>query len=149
MSADRQKAFDDLGKCLERYQESTDDDLKSGLERFWSTEGGKIVKATGSTYTENAFSLPFREDYNVLWNKKYSLLPPKIPVNNRKEIERIKIPTLVIACKNDFCHPFERSEDLYRTISGAELVEIPSKDEDGKQHQEMINGSIRRFIDLQ
>ena len=146
MSADRQKAYDDLGRCLECYQESTDDDWKLWIEHFWSTEGGKNVKAARSTYTENAFSLPFREDYNVLWNKKYSLLPPQIPVSNREEIERIMIPTLVIACKNDFCHPFECSEKLYHTIPGSEIIEIPSKDEDGKRHQEMINSSIRRFL---
>lgn len=65
MSTDRRKAFDDLGKCLECYQESMDDDGKTGLERFWSTEGGKIVKATGSTYTKNVFTQLFCEDYNT------------------------------------------------------------------------------------
>lgn len=146
MPADRQKAFDDLGRCLERYHESIDGDWKSGLERFWCTEGGKIVEATGSAYTKNAFTRPFREDYNILWNKKYSLLPPQIPVNNREEIEGLMIPTLVIACKNDFCHPFEYGEKLYRTIPEARIIEIPSKDEDEKRHQEMINSSIRQFI---
>lgn len=148
MDADRQLAYRDLGECLAQMKENENagTDWEKWAGHFRESAGGHIVEATGSEYTRNAFEIPFREDFNVRWNRKFGILPPLAPVNGEEMLYSLKIPVLIIGCRNDFCHPFERSLALHERISGSLMKEVPSKDEDSRQHRDLINRYMREFL---
>lgn len=136
MSQAVQTAYRDLGLALKEKDE----------ELFWNSEGGKIVKGLGSAYSEGAFSGPFKETPQLANWQKFLLLPPSAPVRSVSEIEALKVPAVVIACRGDFCHPFEMGEYMKEHLDGAVLYEIPGKDVDAAEHKRLSNRYFREFL---
>lgn len=135
MSRDVQKAYHDLGTCLH----------EGGLNAFCETEGWRIAK-NASEYTKNAFLIPFHEEANIRNWQKFLILPSKTPISGPEELRRIRIPTAILANKNDLCHPFEYGVYLQGMIPGSTLTEIPAKDADSALHRKMLNEAVRRMI---
>ena len=136
MSGDVTQAYRDLGLALKEKDEAA----------FWASEGGKIVTATGSAYTKGAFAGPFSEEPQLKNWQKFLLLPPKAPVRDISEIASLRIPVMILACRGDFCHPYERGEYMHEHIQGSVLYEIPSKDVDPAAHKVLSNRYFREFI---
>lgn len=135
MEEDRRKAYADMGNCLR----------EGGIEAFYKTEGWNIVKEP-SAYTRNAFTCTFEDTSCLKYWQKYLILPNKVPVKNVEEIRRIQSPTVILANKNDFCHPFEYGIHIHNLISNSRFFEIPDKDQDGTGHNKEINRIIREEI---
>jgi pimeloyl-ACP methyl ester carboxylesterase len=64
------------------------------------------------------------------------------PNHDRAEWRAIKVPTLVLANRQDPIHPFEYGETLAREIPGAEFKELTPKSVNVEQH----NAEVQRFI---
>ena len=58
------------------------------------------------------------------------------------------MPVVILANRNDLCHPFAYGEDLHAAIPGSVFVEIPDKDRDSSGHRQMINRVIREHIPM-
>ena len=59
----------------------------------------------------------------------------------------IAVPTLVIGHTDDPFHPWPIAETTAARISGAQLVQVPSKDRDSRRFGEEIDLAIRSFLD--
>ena len=115
------------------------DALRQGdPEAFRNSEGGKIVAET-TPYTKNAFAIPFREAPNLRNWRKYILLPAQAPIPSLKALNAITVPVRVLACENDFCHPYVYGKLVADAIPGAVLIPIPDKDTDPAEHKRLIN----------
>ena len=111
---------------------------------FLNSEGWNIVNQT-TAYTRSTFLHTFNEEVNVQEWQKFSILPSKTPHNSIAEIENIYIPTTILACRNDFVHPYEYGEYYHQHLKNSVLVEIPSKDEDSIKHREIMNQEIYKL----
>lgn len=139
MSADVTQAYKDLGLALREKDEAA----------FWKSEGGEIVSATGSAYTKGAFTGPFSEEPQLKNWQKFLLLPLTAPVRDVSEIEEIRVPVMILACRGDFCHPYERGEYMHAHIQGSILYEIPGKDVDPAAHKALSNRYFREFFEAE
>ena len=125
-------------------------DLAQALQQqdkqlFLQSSGWKIVNET-TEYTRNTFLHTFNEPINVKEWQKFAILPTKSPFHSIEELKTINMPTTILACKNDFVHPFEYGEYFHQYIVKSILIEIPSKDVDSKKHREMINQTIQSIF---
>lgn len=135
MSEKVRKAYEDLGMSLR----------EKSIERFYETEGWKIVKEP-SAYTRNAFVTPFTDEACLKYWEKYLILPEKTPVNDEKQLERLDMPVYILANRNDLCHPYERGIWLHEHIQGSFFAELPDKDTDPQKHKQLSNEVIRKMI---
>ena len=135
MSREVIQAYKDLGLALKENDEAA----------FKASEGGKIVAATGSAYTKGAFAGPFSEEPQLKNWQKFLILPPSAPVQDISNIEALQIPVMILACRGDFCHPYEFGEYMHAHIKGSIMYEIPGKDEDTAAHKELSNRYFREF----
>lgn len=135
MEEDRRKAYADMGKCLQ----------EGGIEAFYKTEGWEIVKEP-SAYTRTAFTCTFEDPCCLKHWQKFLILPSKAPVKTVEDLQGIQMPAVIIANKNDFCHPFVYGLRLHELIKGSEFFEIPDKDLDGAAHNREINRIMQRKL---
>ncbi len=136
MFRDITQAYKDLGLALREKNEAA----------FWDSEGGRIISATGSVYAKGAFTGPFSEEPQLKNWQKFLLLPPTAPVRDLSEIESIRIPAMILACRGDFCHPYELGEFMHAHIPGSVLYEIPGKDVDPAEHKKLSNRYFREWM---
>lgn len=68
------------------------------------------------------------------------------PNADRREWNSIRVPTLVLANRQDPIHPFEYGEALAQAIPGAELKEITSKSASLEQHGADVQKFIEAFL---
>ena len=122
------QAFRDLGYALQQGSQ----------EAFLKSEGGKIVAET-TPYTKNAFAIPFREAPNLKNWRKYLLLPEQAPIPSLEALKAVSVPARVLACENDFCHPYAYGKLVADAIPGAVFIPIPDKDTDPAEHRRLIN----------
>ncbi|MBU6400080.1 MAG: alpha/beta hydrolase [Verrucomicrobia bacterium] len=69
-------------------------------------------------------------------------IPRDRPCRDLQELKAIRVPTLVLANRDDPVHPFEYGEALTATIPGAELREITAKSLSAERH----GADVQRFI---
>lgn len=135
MSPEVRRAYRDMGEALR----------SGGLERFHGSEGWQIVSQKGN-YTRNAFTAPFGDPASVRGWQKYLILPEQAPFSSLSDLESLTMPTTVLACRNDFCHPYAYGERIAERIPYAHFCEIPDKDSDGAGQKRRINEEIRRLF---
>lgn len=137
MSADVRTAYADLGHALR--------DRSS--EGFMNSRGWELVRDQGN-YTVNAFTGVFREELGPDQWKRYLIMPEKAPMRALEDAGGIRVPTMILANRNDFCHPFEYGRRLHEAIPSSLFYEIPDKDTDPKLHRRMSNDLLRELIAL-
>ncbi len=115
-------------------------------EQFLQSRGYRYVRDI-SEYTRNSFLKPFDEEYNVRVYEKYTFIPELVPIQSKEVLKTIRVPVEIIACKNDFCHPYEYGVALHELIPGSHFTEVPDKDTDQVTHERMINDVIRKMIE--
>lgn len=135
MSCEVQKAYHDLGMALK----------EGGIEAFCQTRGWEIA-AKASAYTRNAFLSPFQDTASVKNWQKFLILPGKAPAASAKSLRELGIPVVILANKNDLCHPYAYGEYLHEMIPHSLLTEIPDKDTDSTAHRQMINQAVRNML---
>jgi pimeloyl-ACP methyl ester carboxylesterase len=73
-------------------------------------------------------------------------IPTDAPNRDRAEWQRVKVPTLVLANRQDPIHPFEFGEILAREIPGAEFHELTSKSASVERYREDSQRFIAEFL---
>ncbi len=137
MSAAVQTAFHDLGTCLR----------EGGLEAFYQTEAWSIVSEP-SAYTRNAFVSMFEDESSRKNWQKFQILPGKTPIPSLEVLSELSMPILILANRNDLCHPFEYGTYLQSYMKHAIFGELPDKDRDAAGHKEGVNRAIREWMKM-
>ena len=137
MGEDVKQAFQDLSHALE----------EGGAEAFQKTKGWDIVKGP-SAYTRNSFLNPFENPVNKKNARIYRTMPDQTPILDVRVLEKLTMPVVILACKNDLCHPFSYGKMLHAHIKGSMFLEIPDKDTDEAGQRRMINETIERIMRL-
>ena len=117
------------------------------IDAFYASAGWETVSQQ-SPYTRNAFLSTFQDEDCLKNWQKYQLLPPQTPFQAPEELKRLHMPVVVLANRNDFCHPFAYGGYMKEHIPGAELREIPDKDADAAGHRQSVNDALRYLLSL-
>lgn len=118
---------------------------KKGQELFKQSEEYREVLRRWPD-AANSLALQFenpRADETAL---KLERIIQDTPCHDRREWERINVPTLVLANRLDPMHPYEFGEELARRIPRAELREITSKSVSLKQHGVDVQRALEDFL---
>jgi len=71
-----------------------------------------------------------------------------VPVWTLQEWSSIRIPTLILANRQDPIHPYELAEAMARRIPGARLAELTPKSVSVPAHQADVQRHVERFLRL-
>ena len=73
-------------------------------------------------------------------------IPRDAPCRDLAELTAIRVPTLVLANRQDVIHPFSYGQTLARKIPGAQFREITSKNESPERHAADVQGALGEFL---
>ncbi len=118
---------------------------KGDRQGFLATPEYAAVKGL-SAYTAGAFAAYFGDGASVRHWRKFVLLPASAPFEEPGQLGGIGMPTLVVANRNDYVHPFAYGEYFARQIPGARLHEIPDKDSDPAGHRAALNARLKELL---
>jgi pimeloyl-ACP methyl ester carboxylesterase len=74
-------------------------------------------------------------------------LPREKILDNFDNVNRLQVPTLVIATKQDPIHVFEWGQKLAKSIPDAQFKEVTPKSANTEQHVKEVQESISQFIE--
>ncbi|MBI3850358.1 MAG: alpha/beta hydrolase [Verrucomicrobia bacterium] len=120
---------------------------KRGHEMFVQTETYQNIR---SRFPDTANSLltqfnhPRAEETVV----KLERIPNDAPSRDVGELGKIRVPTLVLANRQDPIHPFEYGEILARAIPNAEFKELTSKSMSLERHELEVQQYIEGFLKM-
>lgn len=77
---------------------------------------------------------------------KLERIPMDAPSLSREEWKSIRVPTLVLANRQDPIHPYEYGEILAKTIPDAEFRELTAKSVNLKRHGEDVQRFLEEFL---
>jgi pimeloyl-ACP methyl ester carboxylesterase len=77
---------------------------------------------------------------------KLERIPSDAPCRSLDELKSIRVPTLVLANRQDPVHPLEYGEILSRAIPGATFREIAAKSVSPEQHAADVQAGIEAFL---
>jgi pimeloyl-ACP methyl ester carboxylesterase len=77
---------------------------------------------------------------------KLERIPRFVPKHSRADWRTIRVPTLVLANRQDEIHPFAFGEALAREIPNAQLVEITPKSISVERHCTDVRRAIDGFL---
>jgi pimeloyl-ACP methyl ester carboxylesterase len=72
-------------------------------------------------------------------------LPADVP-HPREEWAKLRVPALVVACRDDRLHRFEVAEALAAGLPGARLVEAASRHTDPAHHKQDVQRAVEAFL---
>ena len=112
-----------------------------GLERFKETE---VYREALREWPDVAASLAAQFEHPDIEQSAFKLeqIINDRPNADRREWRTIRVPTLVLANRQDPIHPFEYGEVLASLIPGAEFQEVTSKSVSKERH----GAEVQRFI---
>jgi len=119
----------------------------AGLDRFRHSDDYLEIKRQFPDAAESLakqFEEPRAEDAFV----RLERLPADAPNRDRREWTSIKMPTLVLASRQDPIHPFEFGEILAQFIPRAVFKEITPKSVSREQHEADVQKAIAEFLNL-
>ena len=90
----------------------------------------------------NAFNLPDIEHRIVLLDR----IPRDQPYASLGELAALRVPTLVLANRQDPVHPYEVGEAIAAAIPGAEFMELTAKSVSPDQHNADVQRCIEGFL---
>jgi pimeloyl-ACP methyl ester carboxylesterase len=118
---------------------------KRASELFRETELYRAVRRDSSDAAESLlrqFEDPHIEERYV----RLERIARDSPYRSLKELERISVPTLILASRQDPIHPFTFGEILAKTIAGAEFLELTAKSIDKDRHVAEVQDFIASFL---
>ena len=118
---------------------------KDDRDGFLKTSEYAFLKGL-SAYTSGTFAASFDDKASVRYFHKFLILPAYAPFESEDELKSIHVPTVVIANRNDYVHPYAYGEYYAGLIPGAHLYEIPDKDSDPKGHTSALNAHLKEFL---
>lgn len=120
---------------------SINDKKSAFMETPIYKEMNNQAKYAGSTLLSQ-----FDYQYAKETSKKLVKLPNDAPNFDRNEWREIKVPTLILASKQDPIHPFEYGPLLNAFIDESVFKEITPKEVSGQQHNEDSYKNIIEFL---
>lgn len=67
-------------------------------------------------------------------------------MDSLEALRSLSVPAMILANRNDFCHPFAYGEILRKWIPGALFREIPDKDSDPAGHKRQVNRAAAELM---
>lgn len=133
------KVFLEIASLLRRHG------AFEGARRFAATPGFERIQAASP---DNARSLlgQFAEPRAVETVAKLEAIPRYAPTFRESDWGRIRVPTLVIANRDDVIHPFAFAEHYASAIPGATLRELTPKSRNRDQHAVDTRRHITEFL---
>jgi pimeloyl-ACP methyl ester carboxylesterase len=116
-----------------------------GAEEFERSEAHRELE---QTYPASAESLrsQFREPRAAEAVIRLERIPRDCPCRDRVAWASIEVPTLVLANRADFIHPFGYGVELASAIPSATLCEVTPKAVSPRLHVSDIRAAIRDFV---
>ena len=119
---------------------------RRGREEFLKSAAYKKIQSEvpdAAISLLNQFNHPRAEETVI----KLERIPGDAPNRDLAELARIRVPTLVLANRQDPIHPFEYGEIVARSIPGAEFEEITSKSVSIPRHEEDVQRALADFLE--
>lgn len=88
----------------------------------------------------------FNDSASLKCYQKFNILPKSQPFSELKDLNKIKIDTLIVSNHNDPIHPYEYGEIISENINNSKFIEITSKDIDKNKHIAELNLNINKFL---
>ena len=88
----------------------------------------------------------FEEPAALRYPEKFARIPVQAPFESLDALKEIKVPTLVLANRQDSIHPFHSSELIHEAIKGSVFHEIACKKADRKGYYHDLDVYINEFI---
>ena len=88
----------------------------------------------------------FNDSASLKYYQKFNLLPKSQPFSELKDLNKIKIDTLIVSNHNDPIHPYNYGEIILKNINNSKFIEITSKDIDKNKHIAELNLNINKFL---
>ena len=118
---------------------------QQGLELFKQTEAFAAVRAAAPEAAESLAG-QFGEARAVDALERLYRLPNDVPNRSREEWAGIRVPTLVLATRQDPVHPFDYAEALAHAIPGAVLKELTPKSVSAERYRRETQTHLGEFL---
>jgi pimeloyl-ACP methyl ester carboxylesterase len=118
---------------------------KRGLELFKKSETFLEIRrqsVDSANALEGQFTNPRAEESVI----KLERIPVDAPNLSREDWKSIRVPTLVLANRQDPIHPYEYGEILAQLIPGAEFRELTPKSVNLRRHGEDVQRFLEEFL---
>jgi pimeloyl-ACP methyl ester carboxylesterase len=136
---DNMQAFSTLAEFIRKYG------AQEGARRYQETTAfQQVLKVSPDNATSLLanFTHPRAEETVA----KLERIPAHIPGHTRDDWKRLRVPTLVLANRQDAIHPFEFGEELARGIPGATFAEIAPKSAGLERHAADVQQTLGQFL---
>ncbi|MHB8970082.1 MAG: alpha/beta fold hydrolase [Pirellulaceae bacterium] len=127
----------------------------AGLIRTHGAKAGQAVFRQSATYRQilaespdvaqsmlNQFNNP-RAEATVITLER---IQNDAPCTSLQQLADIRVPTLVLANRQDPVHPFEYGQLIAQAIPGAEFAELTAKSVSVEQHRRDVQMHLERFL---
>ncbi|MDR5826201.1 alpha/beta hydrolase [Caballeronia sp. LZ043] len=133
------RIYNDVSVLLETYG------IEEGSRRFGRSE---LLQEIEVTSPDNANSLRsfFARPNTKSTIQLLSRIPLQGPGVGRQSISHLVVPTLIIACGEDFVHPISTALALKELISGANFQQITSKTVNRDRYVSEFESVIKQFV---
>jgi len=136
---DNLQVFSTLAEFIRKFG------ARQGAERYQETAAYQQVlkeSSDGAKSLLSQFAHPRAEETVA----KLERIPSYVPAHTREHWKQIKVPTLVLANRQDPIHPLEFGEVLARIIPGARFVELTPKSVSLERHTIDVQGALANFL---
>lgn len=137
--ADNMQAFSTLAQFIRQHGAS------EGAQRFQETTAyQQVLKVSPDNAASLLAQFTHRRAEETV--AKLERIPAHVPGHTRDDWKRIRVPTLVLANRQDAIHPFEFGEVLAREIPGAAFAEIAPKSAGLEKHAADVQRAVGDFL---
>lgn len=128
--------------------------LKEAIPYFGSQEKEEAFKRTASFQKiEREVSLAAKSVMGIFADTQQGSITEVLeqmvgdcPFDSMDKLEKIQIPTLILANDDDPLHPYAMGEKIHSLISNSVLEKITSRYVDGDQHSKEVRNHVSKFI---
>lgn len=94
----------------------------------------------------DTFERYFEDIASISYPEKFVYIPKDTPLKNKKELENLDMPVLILSSSHDYIHPIEYSQFLNQNIEQANYYEITSKTINATKQKKELDCYINTFI---
>lgn len=94
----------------------------------------------------NNLALEFHRPHAQERAMRFERMPLDAPSRDRRQWQKITVPTLVIVTRHDPVHPFEMGQEMASLIPGAQLLAVTAKSVDVAKHEAEVRKGLRSFL---
>ena len=123
--------------------------------KLMGKENGKAIFTQRKDFQaiQNALPLAGKSVVGVFADTQQKELPQvlealveDVPFSDRKDLNRLRVPCLILGNEDDPLHPYAMAEELSKQIEGSQLKKVVSRYVDGETHRRHITEIVSTFI---